>query len=694
MNLGGPWVIWGVAILAILFFVATAVGIWRGSLRAFGFWEAVKTSFGRDASTRLTSLGIAALLLPSVVNSVATALVRFALGVVVYAPLALIGALQHGTAPCANASDPACGAAQVASVAQAVTGALQAAFGQLDPKSVSSIAGVLVFLGVWTVAAQLFDHTVGGTGVGGEATGKGPIHRLWSAIVGAKPHARTNVLFAVVLAVGTYLSIAAIASVPDLSETPLSADDVRQLSARFDEGAQSKEFDERYPAELPETYPFNTLQEKLTTLIAHGEGVAAPGAHPVITAAASARPVVVAPTAASDATNTPGTAAQAAPSVGFSVANQIEDEVHAQIEERKRVRDGWAALRTKVKQKLGDANATAKRVFEVTNLGRGGQREEAEHFLQIDEWYRQQTSELYRTLDRCENEIEELDNGWASWSSEVSKVIDAPNESRSFPPLLQFNPFNNLCTVSIELDPVPKREPLGDRLGPFGLIARWLLQTESLPLTLITGMLGFGLVGSAISSSIRGPADGNEKETPIVADLPLMCLRGVSAAFVIFLAVEGGIAIFAPGITHPNPYVVLLTCFVAAVFSEDVWKKARAWFLSGGGGGTGAAGGAGSGAGGNGGGAPIPVAGAAGTDASADEEVRALAKAAAERLVSGADGVKRWVLEDAVKRADGDPCVRVHLFGSAEALAKAGDSVEITTAAGTKVAVPVRKTLE
>ena len=52
-------------------------------------------------------------------------------------------------------------------------------------------------------------------------------------------------------------------------------------------------------------------------------------------------------------------------------------------------------------------------------------------------------------------------------------------------------------------------------------------------------------------------------------------IRGFSAAVVVFLAVEGGLAIFAADRPEPNPYVLLLTCLVAAVFSEDVWEWAH-----------------------------------------------------------------------------------------------------------------------
>jgi hypothetical protein len=51
--------------------------------------------------------------------------------------------------------------------------------------------------------------------------------------------------------------------------------------------------------------------------------------------------------------------------------------------------------------------------------------------------------------------------------------------------------------------------------------------------------------------------------------------RGVGAAIVVFLATYGGLAIFAGAGAQPNAYIVLFTCFLAAVFSDEVWKWSR-----------------------------------------------------------------------------------------------------------------------
>jgi hypothetical protein len=113
----------------------------------------------------------------------------------------------------------------------------------------------------------------------------------------------------------------------------------------------------------------------------------------------------------------------------------------------------------------------------------------------------------------------------------------------------------------------------GTFAGPFGFIARWLLRTRSYSLALITGMMGFGLFGASIASIIRhDPKKFPLDDTRRLASRAI--IQGLSAAVVIFLAVQGGLAVFAAGVREPNGYIVCFTCLVSAVFSEQVWEWA------------------------------------------------------------------------------------------------------------------------
>lgn len=88
--------------------------------------------------------------------------------------------------------------------------------------------------------------------------------------------------------------------------------------------------------------------------------------------------------------------------------------------------------------------------------------------------------------------------------------------------------------------------------------------------------MGFGLLGAAASTIIR-ESGAERTNRALVTDLPLLIIRGLTAAIVVFLAIKGGLTVFAATPTDPNPYVLLLTCLVAAVFSEPVWEAARVY---------------------------------------------------------------------------------------------------------------------
>jgi hypothetical protein len=87
-------------------------------------------------------------------------------------------------------------------------------------------------------------------------------------------------------------------------------------------------------------------------------------------------------------------------------------------------------------------------------------------------------------------------------------------------------------------------------------------------------MIGFGLLGAACSTLVREKPRSVPGE-PLVRDLAGVVVRGLSAAVVVFLGVQGGLAGFAAEEVDPNPYMLLFTCFVGAVFSEDVWTWAH-----------------------------------------------------------------------------------------------------------------------
>ena len=117
------------------------------------------------------------------------------------------------------------------------------------------------------------------------------------------------------------------------------------------------------------------------------------------------------------------------------------------------------------------------------------------------------------------------------------------------------------------------RQDVAASLLLFGQALRWLLLTESRALALIVGLLGFGFFGALAASFIRDARAGRTLGSADIV-VPAM-IRGVAAAVLIFLATFGGVAVFSRAEPEPNAYAVFFACFIAAVFSEDVWAWAQ-----------------------------------------------------------------------------------------------------------------------
>jgi hypothetical protein len=105
----------------------------------------------------------------------------------------------------------------------------------------------------------------------------------------------------------------------------------------------------------------------------------------------------------------------------------------------------------------------------------------------------------------------------------------------------------------------------------------WLLDTDSLPLVIIVGLVGFSLLGATVSRVVRA-GTGAGFAGFSASDLLMVVAGGVAAAMVVFLASYGGLAVIGDSRTDPDPYVVFIACLIGAVFSEDVWNAARTRF--------------------------------------------------------------------------------------------------------------------
>ena len=191
----------------------------------------------------------------------------------------------------------------------------------------------------------------------------------------------------------------------------------------------------------------------------------------------------------------------------------------------------------------------AVKTYELDNIGRKGSREQIQHFIDVDANFRTWRSLAEEILANCRTAVTRFDNETRRLSQAFA-LLPPPEQPVRMPELLteafktrrSFQSAKSACRVGQGLAEVPRRQEFGSYMGPFGSMAFWLLKTESLPFVLITGLLGFGLLGAGCSTFVRY----RERQADALAAEHVggVIIRGTSAAVVVFLGVYGGLATF------------------------------------------------------------------------------------------------------------------------------------------------------
>jgi hypothetical protein len=267
--------------------------------------------------------------------------------------------------------------------------------------------------------------------------------------------------------------------------------------------------------------------------------------------------------------------------------------------------ESWRQLGAQVAVEQDRLLQRAVAAYMIENLNRVGTREEANHFLAVSRWYQSALTNLFDRLDGCRSAILQVRlaaNATAvqvpsvsirdGSSQEHAAVVEAPPASlvpaSTVSPSgtpgssifggsnadLAVNEANRTCSRRPDIEDPPDRGDFGYTLGIAGHLSSWLLRSESMPLALIAGLVGFGLLGALVSRFVRAPTD-----QPTTLDFFGVVSRGASAAVLVFLAAYGGLAIVSETTANPNPYVVFLTCLVGSVFADDVWSWGRAHMM-------------------------------------------------------------------------------------------------------------------
>jgi hypothetical protein len=216
---------------------------------------------------------------------------------------------------------------------------------------------------------------------------------------------------------------------------------------------------------------------------------------------------------------------------------------------------------TGLMKKRDDNLSLAVTNYQVENMDRKGGREAGRYYLDLKNWYSDSLETMKQEIAIYTNNLKSLETFWKDLASRMLEVLHEQNgetaQSRTERISKDLNSqigssYNNLSAILPEIEPrphvdesLPQRKTLGSDLGIFSLLASWILRTESMPLALIVGMVGFGLLGSASSTFIREHANRKSSQ-PLVSNLIGVVIRGVTAAILFFLAVEGGLLIFSP----------------------------------------------------------------------------------------------------------------------------------------------------
>jgi hypothetical protein len=524
--------------------------LWRVFRRIGRAVSANAQIFGATLSSRLVSLGVVALILPRAISAVIEAPVRLIISLVyaVFVNLTRVWAPSSLGTENAVTWDRTLGI--VLDILQKMLYDLlqfsNTFLGQL------SLASVVLALALWVVAGQLLDLVLETAPQG--QLGKGKLIGFFERL---PKSTRQNLLLAVVFLVSAYLSIAAMVAIPWLKEGQGAADFSQEKRQQLQEALGTEEkFKQSFGGDYA-VDPFAVLADSTLpqpqggfandTLTTHWENL-------------------------------------------LLETKQVRDN---NIAQRQPILARWETFRQEVwsrKEKLMQAAVSG---FESKKNAMGIQEQDF-YFREVYTWYRDNLDDLDRRLSKVQFFVIARDGIWKSWAENVKtsleaalKQLQAPQVSLAELPYIKvyglYSSEDALGTALFDapevfalpaMDVLPQPPKPGSQWGIFGFIAGWLLKTRALSLVLITGMLGFGLFGAAISSVVREQVTRAPGE-PLVKDLASVVVRGLSAAVVVFLAVEGGVAIFTTSDPQPNPYVLFFTCLVGAVFSERVWDWAR-----------------------------------------------------------------------------------------------------------------------
>jgi|GEM_PF-3929353 len=351
---------------------------------------------------------------------------------------------------------------------------------------------------------------------------------------------RSRLTLGLAVLLGAYLSIAAVLSIPwlyDIDEPNPQEEGL--LRVRLDSSAMPKDdWEEQWSKELFEPEFLQPITQALDAVAVEKQS------------------------------NTAATTQQ----VGADIALATQDYVKNVKQRMSSLESNWTSLKDEASQRRKRALESAISAYKSYRDKNLSDRERQKFQDDLVNWYSNQVQNIDKGMAYFLSGVRWEKAELRRWAVEAGHSLRRGNSPRS--PYIEEDYDMGDAMLDYSEPPSP-RNP--SNIGIFGISAQWLIDTRSYTIALLFGMIGFGLVGSAVSRSLS-PL---QKDASIVSSRGTfdVMLVGVSASIIIFLASQGGLAIFASGQTQPNGYILFLAALLGAAYGDRVWEAARERFF-------------------------------------------------------------------------------------------------------------------
>lgn len=433
------------------------------------------------------------------------------------------------------------------------------------------LTDVVLGLALWIIIGQwLSSSHAEAQEPSGEKTLGNRIVRYYHSLSDTKRH---NILLSIIFIVSAYLSMAAIIAIPSLKQGAIPQElQTKNLETRLKEYIMTREdfdkqFQENYRESENPLLKLDKINEYVMALENKSTSVTIPERDRYTWERLKRNWVTW---------------------VNLSIEQRNKAEMN-----RKQMINDWKSYRSDMFDQQKKLLIEATDAYEKQMMVPLSQQQRIFFFQEVVRAFSREMDRLRTSLSEAKLSIDNFYQTLGGWATNVNQAItmrisnvnDYFKEpaTHTLPEVSEweYSTFANLSSYIQFEKPIDfgLRLDIGEPGygAPFGWVSNWLIRMQSSELTLIIGMLGFGLFGAAISSYVREQSKRAPGE-PIVINISNVVVRGLSAAVVVFLAVKGSIAIFTVGNEEPNAYVLFFTCLVGAVFSESVWSWARKRF--------------------------------------------------------------------------------------------------------------------